>query len=323
MTDCLSSSTSWSNTVFTPGSECGRLPHISHLFLLFWVRVHSACGGSLQLSRYRKIRTWNYCKSVKSSRAKLPCCYRVACDACYAQAILHVHWPSCWKSIWTFGLCGWGKMCKHREKICDDTGRSRGEEKGHLLDSVLGVCFSLPTNRRGRVQEAVLPDGISAIAIKSLDHLEVRRRKKSKDIKIYLFLTFQPQGEAAEVAWPFGFKCTCPHLQLRGWPRRMSQMPDLGAMSAQPSMDAAALVADQHASVYRGPTGLCNRAKIVTRLQSNYRSACKTSIFTIIVTSGRILGKGCNGQHRAQAEELLCVSCDKEHYGCRRTNVRQ
>lgn len=63
-------------------------------------------------------------------------------------------------------------MCKHREKICDDIGRSRGGERRHSLHSVLGVCFSLPTNRRGRVQEAVLPDRISTIAIKSLHHLE-------------------------------------------------------------------------------------------------------------------------------------------------------
>lgn len=87
----------------------------------------------------------------------------------------------------------------------------------------------------------------------------------------------------------------------------MSQMPDLGAMSAQPSMDAAALVADQHASVYRGPAGLYNRAKIVTRLQSNYRSACKTTIFTIIVTSGRILGKGCNGQQSSSWGAASCA----------------
>lgn len=115
--------------------------------------------------------------------AKLPRRCEAAWDAFHARAILHVHWPSRWKSIWTFGLCGWGKMCKHREKMCDDNGRSRGGEKRHSLHSVLGVCFSLPTNRRGRVQEAVLPDRICAVAIKSLDHLEVRRRKKVKLLK--------------------------------------------------------------------------------------------------------------------------------------------
>lgn len=58
----------------------------------------------------------------------------------------------------------------------------------------------------------------------------------------------------------------------------MSQMPDLGAVSAQTSMDAAALVTDQHASVYRGPAGLCNRMKNVTRLQSNYGSQCTQNV---------------------------------------------
>lgn len=53
-------STSRSDTVFTPGSGCGRLHHVSHLFLLFWVRVHSAFGGNLQLCRYRKMKMWNY-----------------------------------------------------------------------------------------------------------------------------------------------------------------------------------------------------------------------------------------------------------------------
>lgn len=53
-------STSRSDTVFTPGSGCGRLHHISHLFPLFWVGAHSAFGGNLQLARYRKIQTWNY-----------------------------------------------------------------------------------------------------------------------------------------------------------------------------------------------------------------------------------------------------------------------
>lgn len=69
--------------------------------------------------------------------------------------------------------------------MCDDTGRSRGGEERHSLHSVLGVCFSLPTNRRGRVQEAVLPDRISAVAIKSLDHLEGEEEKEEeKNVKL-------------------------------------------------------------------------------------------------------------------------------------------
>lgn len=44
--------------------------------------------------------------------------------------------------------------------------------KWHLLNSVLGVGFALPTHRGGRVQKAMLPYGISSIAIECLDHLK-------------------------------------------------------------------------------------------------------------------------------------------------------
>lgn len=54
------------------------------------------------------------------------------------------------------------------------------------------------------------------------------------------------------------YGCFSAHLQLRGWPRRMSQMSDLGAVSPETSMDAAALIADQHTPVNRGPPWLCN-----------------------------------------------------------------
>lgn len=38
----------------------------------------------------------------------------------------------------------------------------------------------------------------------------------------------------------------------------MSQMSDLGAVSSQTSVDAAALITNQHTSINRGPARLCN-----------------------------------------------------------------
>lgn len=46
----------------------------------------------------------------------------------------------------------------------------------------------------------------------------------------------------------------------------MSQMPDLRAVSPQTSVDAAALVADQHAPVDRGPARLWNGMQMLLEL---------------------------------------------------------
>lgn len=59
-----------------------------------------------------------------------------------------------------------------------------------------------------------------------------------------------------------------PHLQLRGWPSRMSQMSDLRAVSPQTSVDAAAFVADQHTPVHRRPAWLYNTFEIVIQLST-------------------------------------------------------
>lgn len=68
----------------------------------------------------------------------------------------------------------------------------------------------------------------------------------------------------------------------------MSQMSDLGAVSPQTSMDAAALIADQHTPVHRGPAWLWSGMQMLIKhtvqcLDDQKRQLhLKLKLFTVI-----------------------------------------
>lgn len=113
-----------------------------------------------------------------------------------------------------FNQLSFRQSAKKHTEISTDTWMSW---KRHLLNSVLGVGFALPTHRRGRIQKTVLPYGVGSIAIQCLDHLQDETTDTNRTNSrswCEMWLTGQPSVPSMDVWYIQGL---CPCLLTCNW----------------------------------------------------------------------------------------------------------
>lgn len=137
-------STSRSDTVFTPGSGCGWLHHISHFVVLSQAKIQQLLKKDKDAKPLRHLHSFpmrtQICRIVKWTPYNYVSSRMHLCTFFYRQqsppAITKLHEP--WDMLNPLrvsadlhgenqfehlSLVG-GKMCKDHRKICSDTGRS-------------------------------------------------------------------------------------------------------------------------------------------------------------------------------------------------------